>query len=55
MNDPAYNIADNYVGPDGDEWLSRWSLTLHKDLPWDGYVDPPKDIQDEDNRLDPSP
>jgi len=55
MNDPAYNIADTYVGPDGDEWLSRWSLTLHKELPWDSYVDPPKDIQDEDNRLEPSP
>jgi peptidoglycan/xylan/chitin deacetylase (PgdA/CDA1 family) len=55
MNDPAYNIADTYVGPDGDEWLSRWSLTLHRELPWDRYVDPPKDIQDEDNRLEPSP
>jgi peptidoglycan-N-acetylglucosamine deacetylase len=55
MKDPAYGIADTYVGPDGDEWLSRWSLTLHRDLPWDSYVDPPKDIQDEDNRLDPSP
>jgi peptidoglycan-N-acetylglucosamine deacetylase len=55
MKDPGYNIADNYVGPDGDEWLSRWSLTLRKDLPWDSYVDPPEDIQDEDNRLDPSP
>lgn len=34
MTDPAYRIADSYVGPDGDEWLTRWSLTLHKELPW---------------------
>ncbi|HTT82223.1 MAG TPA: polysaccharide deacetylase family protein [Rhizomicrobium sp.] len=52
MNDPAYNIPDTYIGPDGDEWLSRWSLTLRKDLPWDSFVDPPKDIQDENHRLD---
>ncbi len=55
MMDPAYNIADNYVGPDGDEWLCRRSLTLYKDLPWDSHVDPPKNIQDEDNLLEPSP
>ena len=54
MKDPAYNIADSYVGPDGDEWLSRWSLTLQKDLPWDSYVDPPKEIQNEDDRLESS-
>ena len=34
MTDPAYGIPDNYVGPDGDEWLTRWSLTLHKTLPY---------------------
>ncbi len=34
MTDPAYAIADTYIGPDGDEWLTRWSLTLHKELPW---------------------
>jgi peptidoglycan/xylan/chitin deacetylase (PgdA/CDA1 family) len=55
MRDPAYRIADTYIGPDGDEWLSRWSLTLHKELPWEHYVDPPKDIEDEDKRLDTSP
>ncbi len=37
MKDPAYGIADTYVGPDGDEWLTRWSLSLHKDLPWASY------------------
>jgi peptidoglycan/xylan/chitin deacetylase (PgdA/CDA1 family) len=55
MADPAYAIADTYVGPDGDEWLSRWSLTLGKDLPWDSFPEPPADIAAEDNRLDPSP
>lgn len=54
MKDPAYAIADTYVGPDGEEWLSRWSLTLHRALPWDSYVEPPKDIQEEDNRLEPA-
>lgn len=54
MTDPAYSIADTYVGPDGEEWLSRWSLTLHRELPWDSYVEPPKDIQAEDDRLEGS-
>jgi peptidoglycan/xylan/chitin deacetylase (PgdA/CDA1 family) len=53
--DSAYEIADNYVGTDGNEWLSRWSLTLHKDLPWDSFPHPPSDIKAEDNRLDTSP
>ncbi len=34
MRDPAYRIADPYVGQDGDTWLTRWSLALHRDLPW---------------------
>jgi hypothetical protein len=50
MADPAYTIADTYVGPDGNEWLSRWSLTLHRDFP-----NPPAEIKDEDDRRDPSP
>ena len=32
MKDPAYRIPDRYVGPDGIEWLERWSLTLHRPL-----------------------
>jgi peptidoglycan/xylan/chitin deacetylase (PgdA/CDA1 family) len=55
MKDQAYATADTYVGPDGDEWLSRWSLTLHRDLPWDGFTDPPKDIEAENDRLDRTP
>ena len=34
MADPAYKIADTYAGPDGDEWLTRWATTLHRDLPY---------------------
>jgi peptidoglycan/xylan/chitin deacetylase (PgdA/CDA1 family) len=52
MRDPAYRIADDYVGPDGDEWLSRWSRTLHKELPWDSFPEPPADIAAENDKLD---
>lgn len=55
MRDPAYEIPDIHVGPDGDEWLSRWSLALHKDLPWDSFPEPPADIAAENQRLDTSP
>jgi hypothetical protein len=33
MTNPAYQIADNYAGPNGDQWLTRWALTHHKALP----------------------
>jgi peptidoglycan/xylan/chitin deacetylase (PgdA/CDA1 family) len=55
MTDPAYQIADRYAGPDGDEWLSRWSRTLNKDLPWDSFPEPPADIVAANDRLDTSP
>jgi peptidoglycan/xylan/chitin deacetylase (PgdA/CDA1 family) len=55
MADPAYKIVDNYAGPDGDEWLTRWSLTLRKTLPWSTFPQPPADIAAEDARLDTSP
>ena len=55
MKDPAYGISDAYAGPNGDEWLSRWSLTLHKDLPWNSFPEPPADIAAENDRLDTSP
>lgn len=42
--DPAYRIADTYVGPNGVGWLTRWSLTLHKDLPWSSLPHVPADI-----------
>jgi len=52
MSDPAYRIADDYAGPDGDEWLSRWSRTLHKELPWDSFPEPPADMVAENDKLD---
>jgi peptidoglycan/xylan/chitin deacetylase (PgdA/CDA1 family) len=55
MRDRAYKIADTDAGPNGDEWLSRWSRTLHKDLPWTTFPEPPADIAAENDRLDTSP
>lgn len=52
MEDPAYQTHDTYYGPDGNEWIERWSVTLHKELPWDDFHEPPKDIEAENNRLD---
>jgi peptidoglycan/xylan/chitin deacetylase (PgdA/CDA1 family) len=55
MRDPAYRIADAYAGPDGDEWLSRWSRTLGKELDWDSFPEPPAEIAAANDRLDTSP
>ncbi len=55
MRDPAYRIADDYAGPDGDEWLNRWSRTLGKSLPWDSFPQPPADIAAANDRLDTQP
>jgi peptidoglycan/xylan/chitin deacetylase (PgdA/CDA1 family) len=55
MRDPAYRIADAYAGPDGDEWLSRWSRTLKKQLPWESFREPPADIVAASDRLDSEP
>ncbi len=44
MRDPAYSLADPYVGPDGVEWLERWSLTLHRDLPWSTLPPVPAEV-----------
>jgi peptidoglycan-N-acetylglucosamine deacetylase len=44
--DPAYQIQDRYLGGQGVEWLTRWSLTLHKDLPWKSFPHVPPDIDD---------
>ncbi len=29
MADPAYLITDTYAGPNGIDWVTRWSLALH--------------------------
>jgi hypothetical protein len=55
MADPAYRIRDDYAGPDGDEWISRWSRALGKDLDWDAFPEPPADIAAENSRLDTAP
>ena len=52
MKDPAYQIHDPYVGPDGIDWMERWAKAMHKDLPWDSWQDPPKQIIEEYNRAD---
>jgi peptidoglycan/xylan/chitin deacetylase (PgdA/CDA1 family) len=53
MRDPAYNIPDVYIGPDGEEWLSRWSIVLHKKLPWHGFHEAPAAIVAAESRLEP--
>ncbi len=52
MKDPAYRIKDPYVGSEGIEWLERWSMELHKDLPWDDFLDPPADVEAEYKAID---
>ncbi|HEY0270271.1 MAG TPA: polysaccharide deacetylase family protein [Sphingomonas sp.] len=56
MADPAYALPDTYVGPDGEEWLERWSESLHKTLPWASMPMVPAAIVSADARLDaPAP
>ena len=45
LRDNAYRTPDTYDGKDGINWLERWSLSLHKDLPETGSEDPPADIR----------
>lgn len=52
MRDPAYRTPDPYSGKDGIEWLERWSMELHKPLPWDSFEDVPKAIQEDYKRVD---
>ena len=54
MRDRAYRTPDNYVGPDGIEWLERWGQTLHRELPWDSMPSVPADIAATDARLEQS-
>lgn len=55
MRDPAYRTADHYVGPDGNEWLERWSHTLHKRLPFETMPSVPKGVVAGDARLEAIP
>jgi hypothetical protein len=52
---PAYAIRDTYAGPDGDEWVTRWSMALNKTLPWPSFPQPPADIAAAEKRLDRAP
>ena len=52
MRDPAYRSPDTYAGKDGLNWLERWALMMHKDLPSAGDVDPPKSIQQQYDKVD---
>jgi len=52
LRDPAYQTRDSYTGKEGINWLERWALTLHKELPEHGDVDPPKNIEIEYDRVD---
>lgn len=55
MADPAYAIPDTYAGPDGDEWLTRWSMTLHRELPWEDLPEVPAEIVAAETRVDAVP
>ncbi|WP_426265369.1 polysaccharide deacetylase family protein [Sphingomonas sp. PWP1-2] len=52
MRDPAYRTPDRYVGRDGNEWLERWSSTLHRDLPFESIPEVPSAIAAFDMRLE---
>ena len=55
MADPMYALTDDYAGPDGNEWLERWSVMLHRDLPWDAMPKVDRDIVREAVVLDDEP
>jgi peptidoglycan/xylan/chitin deacetylase (PgdA/CDA1 family) len=55
MADPAYSLSDDFADAEGDEWLSRWSTTLGKALPWRDFPEPPADIAAGNARLDKEP
>ena len=52
MRDPAYRTADRYIGLDGNEWLERWALTLHRELPFESFPKVPSAIVRCDSRLE---
>ena len=52
MKDPAYRTPDPYTGKEGIEWMERWSMALHKPLPWSSFTDVPKEIEAAYDRVD---
>jgi peptidoglycan/xylan/chitin deacetylase (PgdA/CDA1 family) len=55
ITDPAYQIADDYAGPNGDQWLTRWALTLNKALPYGKLPVLPADISAPAFKPQPAP
>jgi peptidoglycan/xylan/chitin deacetylase (PgdA/CDA1 family) len=55
MRDPAYGIPDNYAGPDGDEWVTRWSMATRRDLPYASLPTVPSDVAALDAKLEATP
>lgn len=53
MQDPAYQTPDLYAGKDGIEWLERWSIALHADLPWESFREVPNEIELAYDKVDP--
>ncbi len=52
MADPAYALHETYAGPNGIEWLERWSLTRDRELPWDAMPKPSADVVAKSAALD---
>src|SRR6185312_10945964 len=52
MADPAYAMAEDAVGANGNQWVSRWAITLQKPMPWSTLPQPPADIVAIDARLE---
>jgi peptidoglycan/xylan/chitin deacetylase (PgdA/CDA1 family) len=55
MKDPAYAIPDAYVGENGIGWVTRWSLSLNKPMPWASLPKVPDDIVKADAALESGP
>jgi peptidoglycan/xylan/chitin deacetylase (PgdA/CDA1 family) len=55
LKDPAYAIPDAYVGENGVGWVTRWSLTLGKPMPWASLPKVPDDIVKADAALSAGP
>jgi len=52
MTDPAYAMAEDATGANGNQWVSRWAITLNKPMPWSTLPRPPADIAAIDARLE---
>ena len=52
MKDAAYQTKDDYIGPDGNEWLERWAMTLQRDLPFESIPKVPAAITARDALLE---